>query len=221
MSDQKEIETSRYARKKVEVRGLAQGAYDPNAKAIMAEHGVMWDLHGHINDLETTTVINRKVVFNGEEAPTTMSSKETEWLEGFCERNGIDIGITETEIERVPGVPYMNAPVRFGIADGEWTESKDNKVGYCLTKVELSRCSGILTLTIEGTSKDDVADAWVDNWIQGTVIKVREALKLANFTEAEELEIDCEVIMGAEREAKCDPDLMRSLLTTDQDGEEE
>lgn len=220
MSDQKEIETSRYARKKVEVRGLAQGEHDPDAKAIMAEFGVMWDLHGHTDDLETTTVIDRKVLFNGEAPPGTMSSTEIEWLEEFCLNNGIDIGITETERERVPGLPYMNAPVRFSEGNGKWTDKEDYKVSNCLVKAELSRCSGILTLTIEGTSKDDVADALIDNWIQGTVIKVREALKLAQFTEAESLEIDCEVIMGAEREAKCDPDLMRSLLTTDNGGEE-
>ena len=60
----------------------------------------------------------------------------------------------------------------------------------------------------------------IDEWISGTVRQVRKALAAAGFAE-DEIDIDCEVIMGAEREAKCDPNLMRSLLTAEDEEEEE
>lgn len=222
MSDQEVIETSRYARKTVKVRGLCKGSHDPMAKAIIAKNGIMWDLSNKTDDLEVTTQITRKVLFNGEEAPGTLSSREEEWLEGFCERNGIDIGITETEYERVPDVPYISAYLRFSMGGDDWSEiEQDDAQGHAKLKAQLCRMSGVLTLTIEGSSKDAVANPGIDEWIEGTVRHVRESLKLANFHESESLDIDCEVIMGAEREAKCDPNLMRSLLADNNAEDEE
>lgn len=224
MSDQKEIETSRYARKTVTVRGLMQGTHDPNAKTIMAEEGIMWDLTGKTNNIEQSTVTLKTYYIEGEEIPSGFTTAERKWVLALAESHGLDVGIVEEERSVVPDVPYMKVPVRFNhgtAADDStiWSDTQLQVNGNNAT-VELNRCDRLLILTLEGKSKDDVANSQVDVWIQTTVGKVRKALKAAGFTESD-LEIDCEVIMGAEREAQCDPTLMRSLITTDQEREEE
>ena len=219
MSDQKEIETNRYARKTVTVRGLMQGTHDPNAKSIMAEEGIMWDLSGRTDNFEETTLTTKTYLIEGEELPSGFTTAERKWVLALAEKHGIDVGIVEEEKTYIPDVPYINAPVMFRFMDG-WTDAEDRKHNEALVKVEMNRSLRCLILTIEGKCKDDVATPSIDKWVSATVRHVRRALKAAGFKEGD-IEIDCEVIMGAEREAKCDPDLMRSLLTTDEEREEE
>jgi len=225
MSDQKEIETSRYARKTVTVRGLMQGTHDPNAKKIMAEHGIMWDLSGRTDMFEESTVTMTTHLIEGEEIPSTFTTHERQWVLALAETHGLDAGIVEEEKTVVPDVPYIGTPVRFATGNG-WTDLdnafSDGEREFNATSItlELHRHSRRLAFIIEGKSKDDVANPGIDAGVQSALKKVRDALKAAGFTEGE-LEIDCEVIMGAEREAQCDPDLMRSLLTTDEEREEE
>ncbi len=224
MSDQKEIETNRYARKTVTVRGLMQGTHDPNAKKIMAEHGIMWDLSGRTDMFDETTITMKKHLIEGEEIPSGFTTAERTWVLALAETHGLDVGIVEEEKTVVPDVPYIGTDIRFshGTATNGSTvwSNQQLRVNGADASVELNRCNRTLTFTIEGQRKDDVAHHQLDVWIQGTTRIIRDALKAAGFTE-EELEIDCEVIMGAEREAQCDPELMRSLLTTDQEREEE
>ena len=224
MSDQKEIETNRYARKTVTVRGLMQGDRDPNTKRIMAEHGIMWDLSGQTDSFEETIVTTKTYTIEGEQLPSGFTTAEREWVFALAENHGIEVAIVEEEVAVVPDIPYMGVPVRFShgaTADGStiWSDLQF-KVNGADAKVVLNRGDRTLILTLEGKSKDEVAHHMIDVWIQTTVKKVRDALKAAGFTEGE-LEIDCEVIMGAEREAQCDPTLMRSLLTTKKESEEE
>jgi len=224
MSDQKEIETNRYARKTVTVRGLMQGTHDPNAKSIMADEGIMWDLSGRTDNFEETTITMKTYSIEGEEIPSSFTTAERKWVLTLAETHGIDVGIVEEEKTYIPDVPYIKSAIRFSVFDGEWTAATDREfnhlTGKALVKVELDRSFRSLILTVEGKSKDDVVNPSIDNWVSATVRHVRRALKAAGFAESD-IEIDCEVIMGAEREAKCDPDLMRSLLTTDQESEEE
>ena len=224
MSDQKETETNRYARKTVTVRGLMQGTHDPNAKAIMAEEGIMWDLSGRTDMFEEKTITMKTHLIEGENIPSTFTTHERKWVLELAETHGIEVGIVEEEKTVVPDVPYIGTAIRFSqgtTADGSkvWSNLQLRVNGADAT-VELNRCNRTLTFVIEGQRKDDVAHHQLNVWIQGTTKIIRDALKAAGFTEGE-LEIDCEVIMGAEREAQCDPDLMRSLLTTDQEREEE
>lgn len=224
MSDQKEIETSRYARKTVTVRGLMQGTHDPNAKKIMAEHGIMWDLTGRTDMFEEITITTKTYLIEGEEIPSGFTKHERKWVLALAEKHGIEVGIVEEEKTVVPDVPYIGADIRFSqgtTVDGsEMWSNLHLRVNGADATVELNRSNRTLTFTIEGQRKDDVAHHQLNVWIQGATKIIRDALKAAGFTEGE-LEIDCEVIMGAEREAQCDPDLMRSLLTTDQEREEE
>lgn len=224
MSDQKEIETSRYARKTVTVRGLMGGTHDPNAKKIMAEHGIMWDLTGRTDMFEEITITTKTHLIEGESIPSTFTKIERQWVLDMAEKHGIEVGIVEEEKAVVPDVPYIGADIRFSqgtTVDGSkmWSNLQ-LRVNGADAAVELNRSNRTLTFTIEGQRKDDVAHHQLNVWIQSTTKIIRDALKAAGFTEGE-LEIDCEVIMGAEREAQCDPDLMRSLLTTDQEREEE
>jgi len=223
MSDQ-EIETSRYARKTVTVRGLMQGTHDPNAKKIMADEGIMWDLTGQTDSFEETTLTTKTYFIEGEEIPSGFTTVERNWILALAESHGLDVGIVEEEKTFIPDVPYMGVPVRFShgidINGSTMWSDLELQVNGSPAKVELNRSNRTMTFIIEGQRKDDVAHHQLDVWIQSTVKKIRDALKAAGFTEGE-LEIDCEVIMGAEREAQCDPDLMRSLLTTNKEREEE
>lgn len=220
MSDQKEIETNRYARKTVTVRGLMQGDYDPNAKAIMAEEGIMWDLSGRTDSFEETTLTIKTYFIEGEEIPSGFTTAERIWVLALAESHGLDVGIVEEEKALIPSVPYIKSALRFKFKGDEWTDATDREfnhlTGKALCKVELDRSIRCLILTIEGKCKDDVVNPAIDNWVSASVRHVRRALTAAGFTEGD-IDIDCEVIMGAEREAQCDPDLMRSLLTTDQE----
>lgn len=220
MSDQqKEIETNRYARKTITVRGLMQGTHDPNAKAIMAENGIMWCLSGRTDSFEESTHTLTTHFIEGEKIPSGFTTSERTWIMDLAERNGLEVAIVEEETTVVPNVPSIKVPIRFSHgtdADGStiWSDLQF-KVNGADAKVELSRFANTMYLTVEGKSKDDVAHHQLDVWVQTTVGKVRAALKAGGFTEGD-LEIDCEVIMGAEREASCDPGLMRSLLTEDE-----
>ena len=121
MSDQKEIETSRYARKTVTVRGLMQGTYDPNAKRIMAENGIMWCLSGRTDSFEESTVTIKTHTIGGEEIPSGFTTAERKWVIALAEKHGIDMSIIEEEKIVVPDVPYIGAAIRFATSDG-WTD---------------------------------------------------------------------------------------------------
>lgn len=220
MSDQKEIETKRYARKQVSVRGLMKGDYEPGAKEIMAEHGVLWSIGGSTTLIEETTseITKTHIQINdteGElqqfEIPSGLTDAEAEWVKELVEASG-GSWITHTEEKVVvPDLPYINSPVRF-MEEDEWSPIVQAHGNFTF-KVDMTRCLKLLTITIEGKSKDDVANATTDKMITDTVSKIRQALTACGYEEDEQLEIDCEVIMGAEREAQCDPELIRSLLT--------
>ena len=203
-----------------------QGTHDPNAKKIMAEEGIMWDLSGRTDSFGETTLTTKKHFIEGEQIPSGFTTHERQWVLELAETHGLDVGIVEEEKTVVPEVPYIEATVRFShgssLDDGStiWSDL-ELRVNGVPARVELNRSIRTLTLTIEGQSKDEVASHHIDTWVSSTVRHIRRALKAGGFAEAEQLDIDCEVIMGAEREAQCDPDLMRSLLTTDQEREEE
>lgn len=216
---QEGTETNRYARKTVKVKGLMKGKYKPNAKQIMAEHGVLWSIGGSPLLIEETTSEIKKTKIEitdteGElqqlEMPTGFTQAERAWVMELVETSGGSwIEHTEEKVV-VPDLPYINSPVRF-LVEGEW--SPIVQVMETTTfKVDMTRCLRELEITIEGKSKDDVANEMTNQWISQTVSKIRHALASAGFEEEEQIEIDCEVIMGAEREAKCDPNLMRSLI---------
>jgi hypothetical protein len=197
-----------------------QGTHDPNAKRIMADEGIMWDLTGNTSNFKETTLRTKTYTVEGKELPSGLTTIEREWVLDLAETHGLESAIVEEESSCIPDVPYMGVPVRFnhGTTTNNstlWSDTQLQVNGINAT-VELNRSSRLLTLIMEGQRKDDVANSQVDVWIQTTVGKVRAALKAAGFTEGD-LEIDCEVIMGAEREAQCDPTLMRSLITTDQE----
>ena len=60
------IETNRYARKTVTVKGLGVGIAPDNAKLLMSEYGLMWDLQGNPDNLETQTLIKTTTFIEGE-----------------------------------------------------------------------------------------------------------------------------------------------------------
>ena len=127
---------------------------------------------------------------------------------------------TEEEVVCHPVVPYINAPLLIHNPDKDQWDKDIFFDGFeGRASVHLERCTGTLRLLIEGSQATDVSNAVVDDWIQSTTKLVRDALRHAGFEE-NDLEIDCEVIMGAEREAKCSPLFMRALLT-DQESEEQ
>ena len=216
------IETNRYARRTVIVKGLAYGSLPEDAKLKMSEYGLMWDLTGNPKNLHTQTVTKTTTFIEGEELPSGLTTKETEWVLALAEKHGLEMAITQEEVVCHPQVPFINAPLLIHNPDkDQWDKDIffDGFEGRATAHLE--RCSGTLKLLIEGSQASDVSNAVVDDWIQSTTKLVRDALRHAGFTEgAEGIEIDCEVIMGAEREAKCDPAFMRALLT-DQESEEE
>ena len=220
------IETNRYARRTVTVKGLAYGSVPDDAKLKMSEYGLIWDLTGNPKNLHTQTVTNTTTIIDGEELPSGFTTKEKEWVLALAEKHGLEVSITQEEVVCHPQVPYINAPLLFdgGEHFGEshrWMRNIFFDGFEGRASAHLERCSGTLRLLIEGSQATDVSNAVVDDWIQSTTKLVRDALRRAGFTEgAEGIEIDCEIIMGAEREAKCDPDFMRALLT-DQESEEE
>ena len=216
------IETNRYARRTVTVKGLAYGFLPDDAKLKMSEYGLMWDLTGNPKNLHTQTVTKTTTFIEGEELPSGLTIKETEWVLALAEKHGLEMATTDEEVVCHPLVPYINAPLLIHNPDkDQWDKDIffDGFEGHA--SAHLERCSGTLRLLIEGSQASDVSNAVVDDWIQSTTKLVRDALRHAGFTEgAEGIEIDCEVIMGAEREAKCNPLFMRALLT-DQESEEE
>ena len=218
------IETSRYARRTVTVKGLAYGSVPDDAKIKMSEYGLIWDLHSNPNNLTSQTFTNTTTIIDGDKLPSGFTTKEKEWVLALAEKHGLEVSITQEEVVCHPSVPYINAPLLIHNPDkDQW--DKDIFVGvagqWSRASAHLERCSGTLRLLIEGSQATDVSNAVVDDWIQSTTKLVRDALRHAGFTEgAEGIEIDCEIIMGAEREAKCDPAFMRALLT-DQESEEE
>lgn len=216
------IETNRYARRTVTVKGLAYGSLPDDAKLKMSEYGLMWDLHARSDNLETQTLIKTTTFIEGESLPSGLTTNETNWVLALAEKHGLEMATTDEEVVFHPHVPYINAPLLIHNPDkDQWDKDIffDGFEGHA--SVHLERCSGTLRLLIEGSQATDVSNLIVDKWIQSTVKLVRDALRHAGFTEgAEGIEIDCEVIMGAEREAKCSPLFMRALLT-DQESEEE
>ena len=219
------IETNRYARRTVTVKGLAYGSLPDDAKLKMSEYGLMWDLVGNPKNLHTQTVTKTTTFIEGEELPSGLTVKETEWVLALAEKHGLEMAITQEEVVCHPQVPFINAPLLIHNPDkDQWMKEiffDGSGSRMSSASIHLERCTGTLRLLIEGSQATDVSNAVVDDWIQTTTKLVRDALRHAGFTEgAEGIEIDCEVIMGAEREAKCDPAFMRALLT-DQESEEE
>ena len=214
------IETNRYARRTVTVKGLAAGTLPDDAKLKVSEYGLMWDLTGNPKNLHTQTVTKTTTFIEGEELPSGLTTNETNWVLALAEKHGLEMATTDEEVVCHPVVPYINAPLLIHNPDKDLWERVISFDGFeGDAKAHLERCSGTLRLLIEGSQATDVSNLIVDKWIQSTVKLVRDALRHAGFEE-NDLEIDCEVIMGAEREAKCSPLFMRALLT-DQESEEQ
>ena len=112
MSDQEEIETKRFARRSIEVKGLVH--YDEglpeNAIHALSEYGVHWNLHGNVR-LETTQLTRKTIYVAGDELPSGLTSKEKQWVLDLAEKNGLDVGVVEEEVEVLPDVPYIKAPI--------------------------------------------------------------------------------------------------------------
>ena len=216
------IETNRYARRTVTVKGLAAGTLPDDAKLKVSEYGLMWDLTGNPKNLHTQTVTKTTTFIEGEELPSGLTTNEINWVLALAEKHGLEMAITQEEVVCHPQVPFINAPLLIHNPDKDQWDKDIFFDGFeGRASVHLERCTGTLRLLIEGSQATDVSNAVVDDWIQSTTKLVRDALRHAGFTEgAEGIEIDCEVIMGAEREAKCDPAFMRALLT-DQESEEQ
>tara|TARA_R110001592_G_scaffold16685_6_gene70920 strand:+ start:3016 stop:3672 length:657 start_codon:yes stop_codon:yes gene_type:complete len=214
------IETNRYARRTVTVKGLAAGTLPDDAKLKVSEYGLMWDLTGNPKNLHTQTVTKTTTFIEGEELPSGLTTNEINWVLALAEKHGLEMATTDEEVVCHPVVPYINAPLLIHNPDKDLWERVISFDGFeGDAKAHLERCSGTLRLLIEGSQATDVSNLIVDKWIQSTVKLVRDALRHAGFEE-NDLEIDCEVIMGAEREAKCSPLFMRALLT-DQESEEQ
>ena len=180
----------------------------------------MWDLTGNPKNLHTQTVTKTTTFIEGEELPSGLTTNEINWVLALAEKHGLEMATTDEEVVCHPVVPYINAPLLIHNPDKDLWERVISFDGFeGDAKAHLERCSGTLRLLIEGSQATDVSNLIVDKWIQSTVKLVRDALRHAGFEE-NDLEIDCEVIMGAEREAKCSPLFMRALLT-DQESEEQ
>ena len=228
MSDQKE--TSRYARRTITITGLMKGEPDPEAKRIMQEHGVVWDLSGKTDNIETVETVTKTTYIDGVELPSGFTAAERKWVLDLAEKHGIDVGIVEEEVSITPSPPYIKAPMltrcSFESAAnpdiGEWVNTEHISGKGCIADVTItgSRFISAIQIVIEGEYADHVNSQCANDYATSKITLIRKALKAAGYTESN-LEIDCEVIMGAEREAKCDPDFMRSLLTTDKESEEE
>lgn len=215
-----EIETKRFARRSITVKGLAHfdDELPENAIHAMSEYGVHWNLYGRV-ELEVKKGIIETTFIGGEELPSGLTQKEKDWVLALAEKHGLDIGITSQEVETALAVPMSRSRILIHNPDeGEWEKSWI--VSSAEISIELSRYEKSLYITVEGNDKQSVSNQAVDDWVQDRIKLVRDSLRHAGFTE-KSLEIDCEIIMGAEREAKCDPDFMRSLLTTDKESEEE
>ena len=146
MSDQS-IETSRYARKTITVRGLMQGIHDPNAKTIMADEGIMWDLSGRTDMFEETTVTTETHHIEGEELPSGFTTHERQWVLALAEKHGLESAIVENEVTVVPSVPYIKTPLRFSLGDQEWSElQQTDRLGHATLTASLDRGSKVLTL---------------------------------------------------------------------------
>ena len=214
------IETNRYARRTVIVKGLAAGTLPDDAKLKVSEYGLMWDLHGYTDATKIQTITKTTTFIDGEELPSGFTTSEKDWVLAFAEKHGLEMATTDEEVVCHPVVPYINAPLLIHNPDKDLWERVIYFDGFeGEAKVHLERCTGTLRLLIEGSQATDVSNLIVDKWVQSTVKLVRDALRHAGFEE-NDLEIDCEVIMGAEREAKCSPLFMRALLT-DQESEEQ
>ena len=208
-----EITTKRYALRTVKITGLAKGDTPENATGLLSEYGILWELSGNINNLEPQTVIRTTRFLDGEKLPTGFTTTELNWIINFGQERGLELGIVEEEITSSPSVPYIDAPLLFYHAfENDWINKTVFDDATCSAR--LCRMSGQLTLTIEGSTKDSVSNLEVDAWITETTKLVRDGLQHTGFEEGE-LNIDCEVIMGAEREVKCDPAFMRGLVALD------
>ena len=216
-----EKETVRYDRRTIEVKGLVQyKELPPDAIQKMSEYGVHWSLTGGVR-LEPQVLKTTKLhIGEGMEVPSSLTSVEKDWVKEMAEQ--YDIGWVEsTEEELVhPAAPFIESHILLhDPADDTWV--KEWIVGHdipCTAKITLSRSSSKLLILLEGTDKNSISNTEVDLWVQKKIKLIRDSLAHAGFTE-KDLEIDCEVIMGAEREAKCDPDFMRSLIADSQEEE--
>ncbi len=216
-----EKETTRFARRTIEVKGLVQyEELPPDAIQKMSEYGVHWSLTGGVL-LEPQVLKTTKLhIGEGIEVPTSLTSSEQNWVKDLAEQ--YEIGWVESVEETLihPSAPYIEAPILLhNQTDDTWV--KQWIVGCetsCTVTITLSRCASKLLILLEGTDKNSVSNTEVDLWVQEKIKLIRDSLAHAGFTE-KDIEIDCEIIMGAEREAKCDPDFMRSLIADSQEEE--
>lgn len=227
--------TTRYARRTIEITGLAQGKAIPEAKKVLAEdHGILWDLTGSDNPLLEAQTVNTKTWQLPPAAegvhpafPSSLSAREREGVVEMLNHYGIEVGYSITEQKVVADLPYIEAPLRLGIIKAgeviayrptliEWSEGEHKATIRFL----LSRAGGKLTVKIEGDSADSVSNPTLNGWINRHISNIRSSLAIVGLQE-KEVAIDCEVILGAERSAACDPDMMKAMLNNDDQEEEE
>ena len=214
MTDQ----TNRYARRTIKIAGLLKDSGLPEAPFTLEEApftleacGIRWNLFGRNEAPEIKEVEMVTETINGDEFPSGLSTSERLWLVKLAEKNGLDYSRT-TEIKKAVNfdVPYIDAPVLFY---DEACAFPDDAVQATVT---MGRGNRTLTIVLEGDSSDSVSSPEVDAWVVQRVAQVRHALDACGFEE-DDVSIDCEVIMGAERTAACDPALMKSMLKEEEE----
>ena len=219
MTDKKtnDKETNRFARRTLICAGLMEGRGNDDATVTMAENGMCWELTGNPLNLETRTFNVVSNFMDGEELPTGLTTSELQWFIEFGSGRGLEYTTTTEEVSHEPTIPFIESPILFwDEEEGAWS-FKQFKFEDCMISVTLNRSINELKIIIEGGNSGEINNADIDVFLADTVKQVRQGLVLAGFEEGDVV-LDCEVILGAERMAKCDPDFMRSLLTG---GEEE
>jgi hypothetical protein len=206
MTDQ----TNRYARRTIKVAGLLRGEKQPECMFALEASGIRWNLYGRNEAPETTEVSLKTRFINGSEIPTSLTTGELAWVMKVAEENGLDYSESIEVKETLPHVPYMDAPVFF------IDESHAFPLDTVEATVTMAFGSGTLTILLEADSGDALANPAVNAWATERVAHVRWALKDAGFSE-EDLSIDCEVILGAERITACDSDMMKAMLKEEEE----
>ena len=206
MTDQ----TNRYARRTIKVAGLLRGDPLPEAPFTLEASGIRWNIFGKDEAPKIVEVTTTTRFINGSEIPTSFTSGELAWVMQVAQENGLDYAeASETKETINYTIPYMDSPVFF---------PEDEAAFPCDVEatVTMGRGNGTLTIVLEADSADSLGYPGVDAWTTERINHVRRALKNAGFTE-EDLSIDCEVILGAERITACDPHLMRTMLKEEEE----
>tara|TARA_Y100000004_G_C8900916_1_gene406365 strand:- start:473 stop:1099 length:627 start_codon:yes stop_codon:yes gene_type:complete len=207
MTDQ----TNRYARRTIKVAGLLRGDPLPEAPFTLEASGIRWNLFGKNEAPEIIEVTTTTRFINGSEIPTSLTAGELAWVMQVAQENGLDYAeASETKKQVSFSIPYMDSPVLF----------PEDFAAFPLDTVEatvtMGKGNGTLTILLEADSGDALADPAVDAWTTERIGHVRRALQNAGFTE-EDLSIDCEVILGAERITACDPAMMKTMLKEEEE----